>query len=52
MKTYKIRGSHRTEKQVISALGHNPGIHSGCSGKAAFCVKITPDEVVMNPEPE
>ena len=42
--TYKIRGSHRTERQVKSFLGRNPDIHSGFAGKGAFCVRVTEQE--------
>lgn len=44
---YKIRGSHRVERQISSLLGRNPDIHSGFAGKGAFCVKITEQEKTL-----
>lgn len=43
-KCYKIRGSHRTEREVKSLLGRDPDIHSGNAGKGAFCCWITEEE--------
>lgn len=45
-KEYKIRGSHRTERQLKAFLGYDPQIHSGLAGKGAFCVWITPEEYI------
>lgn len=40
-KVYKIRGSHRDERNIKSLLGFDPGIHSGMAGKGAFCAVLT-----------
>ena len=42
--TYKVRGSHRTERDIKSLLGRDPDIHSGFAGKGAFCLVITEEE--------
>lgn len=42
--TYKVRGSHRTERQIKDFLGFDPDIHSGFAGKGAFCVRVTSSE--------
>ena len=47
MKPYKVRGSHRTEKQIKLLLGRNPDIHSGFAGKGAFCVVVTDSEYAL-----
>jgi len=39
---YKIRGSHRDERNIKSLLGFDPDIHSGLAGKGAFCAYLTP----------
>jgi hypothetical protein len=38
---YKIRGSHRDERNIKSLLGFDPKIHSGMAGKGAFCAHLT-----------
>ena len=43
-RTYKIRGSHRTEREVKQILDRDPEIHSGNAGKGAFCVRVTEAE--------
>lgn len=43
-KEYKIRGSHRTEREVKQILDKDPDIHSGNAGKGAFCVWVTVEE--------
>ena len=43
-KTYKIRGSHRTEREVKRILGRDPEIHSGGAGRGGFCVRVTEEE--------
>lgn len=42
--TYKVRGSHRTEREIKAMLGCDPGIHSGTCGKGGFCVRVTVEE--------
>jgi len=42
--TYKVRCSHRKEREIKSLLGKDPEIHSGGAGKGAFCLKITEEE--------
>jgi hypothetical protein len=44
MSVYKCRGSHRTEREIKSILGKDPGIHSGFAGKGAFCLTLTQSE--------
>lgn len=41
---YKVRGSHRTERNIKSFLNRDPDIHSGFAGGGVFCVKITEKE--------
>ena len=42
--TYKVRGSHRTEREIKSLLGRDPEIHTGMAGKGGFCLRITEEE--------
>ena len=44
MKTYKVTGSHRTERIIKTILGRDPDIHSGMLGKGRFCIKATGSE--------
>jgi hypothetical protein len=43
-KTHRVRGSHRDERKIKLLLGFDPAIHSGFSGKGAFCLKVTEAE--------
>lgn len=44
VKTYKVRGSHRTQKEIKLLLGRDPDLHSGFAGRGAFCVRVTAEE--------
>lgn len=44
VKTYRVRGSHRTEKEIRILLGRDPEIHSGMLPKGCFNLKITEAE--------
>ena len=41
---YKVRGSHRTERNIRNLLGRDPDIHSGFAGKGAFCIRVSEKE--------
>jgi hypothetical protein len=43
-KVYRIRGSHRDERNIKSLLGFDPQIHNGGSGLGAFCAYLTEEQ--------
>ena len=43
-RVYKVRGSHRTEREIKDLLGFDPNIHAGMAGKGAFCLSVTPEQ--------
>lgn len=42
--TYRVRGSHRTEREIRSLLGYDPNIHSGMLPKGNFNLRATEQE--------
>lgn len=43
-KTYRVRGSHRTERQIRALLGHDPDIHAGMLPRGNFNLRLTEAE--------
>ncbi len=39
--TYRVSGSHRTEREIQSLLGFDPQIHSGMLPRGNFNLKAT-----------
>ncbi len=43
-KFYRVKGSHRTEREIRALLGFDPDIHSGMLPRGNFALKATDEE--------
>lgn len=43
-KKYRVRGSHRTERQIKALLGHDPQICNGFLPRGCFSLTLTEEE--------
>ena len=46
-KRYRVKGSHRTEREIMQLLGRDPGIHNGYLPRGNFNLDLTEKEFAI-----